>query len=74
MHKRMLKRYRRFKKRHKVLHILLVAIAVVMFWRGAWGILDTYFLPDNLLASYLASIFVAFVILYFDDFHLKELG
>lgn len=67
------KRYRRFKRKHKVLHILLVALAVVMFWRGVWGILDTYFFPGNTLASYLSSIVIAFVILYFDDFHLKEL-
>lgn len=68
-----IKRYRRFKKRHKVLHLLLVAFAVVMFWRGVWGILDAYFLPDNRLLSYLGSIALAFVVLYFDDFHLKEL-
>lgn len=68
-----IRRYRRFKKKHKVLHLLLVAFAVVMFWRGVWGILDTYFLPDNQLLSYLGSIALAFIVLYFDDFHLKEL-
>ncbi len=68
-----LKLYRRFKKRYKILHILIVATAVVMFWRGIWGILDTYLLPDNTLLSYTISVFVAFGILYFDDFHLKEL-
>lgn len=68
-----IQRYRRFKKKHKVLHILLVAFAVVMFWRGAWGILDAYFFPGNHLLSYLFSIIIAFIILYFDDFHLKEL-
>lgn len=68
-----LKRYRKFKRKYKVLHILLVALAVVMFWRGVWGILDTYLFPGNELASYLSSIIVAFLILYFDDFHLKEL-
>lgn len=67
------KGYRRFKRKHKVLHILLVASAVVMFWRGVWGILDTYFFPDQKVLSYLTSILIAFFILYFDDFHLKEL-
>lgn len=66
-------RYRKFKKKHKILHILLVAFAVVMFWRGAWGILDTYFFPGNHLVSYTISIALAFIILYFDDFHLSEL-
>ncbi len=66
-------RYRKFKRKHKLLHILLVAFAVVMFWWGAWGILDDYFLPENELARYLLAILIAFIVLYFDDFHLKEL-
>ncbi len=66
-------RYRKFKRKHKVFHILLVASAVIMFWRGVWGILDMYFFPGNPLASYVSSIVVAIAILYFDDFHLKEL-
>lgn len=69
-----MKIYRRFKKRHRVLHLLIAAIGIAMFWRGAWGILDTYFFPNNQLLSYVGSIFVAFLVLYFDDFHLKELA
>ncbi len=65
--------YRRFKTKHKLVHTLTTALAIVFFWRGAWGILDTYFLPNNHLLSHLISIGVAFLILYFDDFHLKEL-
>lgn len=65
--------YRRFKHKHKLIHILLVAIAVVMFWRGVWGLLDEYLLPDLPVVSYTLGIIVAFAILYFDDFHLKEL-
>lgn len=65
--------YRRFKTNHKVLHIFFAAIAIVFFWRGVWGLMDTYFFPDNPVISNTASVFVAFVILYFDDFHLKEL-
>lgn len=66
-------RYRKFKRKHKVLHILLVALAVIMFWRGVWGILDMYLFPNHHLVSYILSIVIAFFILYFDDFHLKEL-
>jgi hypothetical protein len=65
--------YRRFKKRNKVLHILLAAIAVVFFWRGTWGLIDIFFLPASPLFSNLISVAIAFIILYFDDFHLKEL-
>jgi hypothetical protein len=72
-HQRALRSYRRFKKRNKLIHILFAAIAVVFFWRGIWGLLDMFFLPTNPLVSNLISVVVAFVILYFDDFHLKEL-
>ena len=68
-----MKAYRKFKRKHKLFHLLLMAVAVVMFWRGVWGILDDYFLTSTPLLSYGLSIFIAFLILYFDDFHLKEL-
>lgn len=68
-----LKRYRKFKKKHKTAHIILVAIALVMLWRGIWGLLDIFLVPNNALLSYVLSILIAFIILYFDDFHLKEL-
>ncbi len=65
--------YRRFKKRNKTLHIFFAAVAVVFFWRGIWGLIDLFFLPANSLVSNIISVGIAFVILYFDDFHLKEL-
>ncbi len=67
------KGYRRFKRKYKFVHILVFATAVILFWRGVWGILDTYLFPDNILLSNLVSIGIAFVVLYLDDFHLKEL-
>lgn len=65
--------YRRFKKRHRVVHLLLISTAIVLFWRGVWVLLDTYLLPDQALMSSLVSIGAAFIILYLDGFHLKEL-
>jgi len=67
------KPYRRFKKKHRLVHIIIVAIAIVMLWRGVWGLLDTYLLPNNEVASYLVGALIALAILFFDDFHLKEL-
>ncbi len=66
-------RYRFFKRKHRAVHILFVAIAIVMFWKGVWSLLDAYLLPGNVLASNTILILVAFLILYLDDFHLKEL-
>jgi hypothetical protein len=68
-----MKRYRKFKRKHKLFHILLVSIAVVTFWWGVSGLLDLYFLDDHPYLSYFLGIFAAFLILFLDDFHLKEL-
>ena len=68
-----MKIYRQFKRKHRLLHILIVAIAIVMLWKGIWSLLDAYLFPGNVLAGNLLSILVAFFILYLDDFHLKEL-
>lgn len=65
--------YKKFKKKHRGIHLLLVAIAIVMFWRGVWDLLDEYLLPNWPLMSSVVSILVAFLVLYLDDFHLKEL-
>ncbi len=50
-----------------------MAIAIVMFWWGTWGLLDLYLPESDALAGYAIGIIVAFLILYIDDFHLKEL-
>lgn len=68
-----MKNYRKFKKKHKVFHIIIVSFAIVMLWRGVWGLLDYYFFNNSPVLSYILSVLIAFVVLYFDDFHLKEL-
>lgn len=65
--------YRKFKKKYRIAHILMVFFAIILFWRAVWGILDMYLFPDQKLLGYILSLGVAFAILYFDDFHLKEL-
>ena len=46
------------------MHILLIAIAVVLFWRGAWGLMDLYVFPENTLLSYITSLVLGLVILF----------
>jgi len=29
------------------LHAVMIATAVVFFWRGAWGLMDLYLIPSN---------------------------
>jgi hypothetical protein len=54
--------------------LFLVAAAIVMIWRGIWGLLDHYLFPDNPDMSHVVSILIGLVILLFDDFALTELG
>lgn len=67
-----------FKKKetfsHHFVTVLLTAIAVVFFWRGIWGLTDTFLFPENATLSYMVSIFVGLVILYVDDKRINELS
>lgn len=45
--------------------IIGVVFAIVLFWRGTWGLLDLYLFPDNMLLSYLISAAAGIIILYF---------
>ncbi len=42
---------------------LILGFAIVAFWRGAWGLMDVYLLPENPAASYGVSIFAGIIIL-----------
>ena len=41
---------------------LLAVVAVVMMWRGIWGLLDEYLLPKNPKLSNLISFLIGLVI------------
>lgn len=53
--------------------MFMVAIAVVMVWRGVWNFLDHYLFPDNFILSNVLSIAIGLLILYLPDQNLKEL-
>lgn len=63
----------RFRRRHPHLFFLLSGIAIIMFWRGVWGLLDAYLLPQYEILSLIVSICLGVLILYLDDFSLDEL-
>ena len=48
----------------EVTHVILTALAIIMFWRGIWGLMDTYLFPDNHVLSYVLSIIIGILILY----------
>jgi len=49
----------------RVIKTLLIASGVVLFWRGAWGLMDLYIHPNNPLLSYLISLGLGLGILSF---------
>jgi hypothetical protein len=44
-----------------------------MLWRGIWGLADLYLFPNSPTLSYLLSIVIGGLVLYLDDFSLKDL-
>jgi len=61
------------KAKHRHVYSILTGLGIIIFWRGIWGILDAYLLPGHQLLSYLISIMIGLLILYLNDFALKEL-
>jgi hypothetical protein len=47
----------------KILYTIIIAFAVVCFWRGCWGLMDLYLFPDNHFLSFSVSAFVGILIL-----------
>lgn len=56
-----------------LLFALLVALAVVSFWRGIWGLMDLYLYPNDLLLSFAISSIIGIIILYSIKNHLDHL-
>ena len=47
----------------KTLKVLLIAFAIIAFWRGIWGLMDVYVFPNKLWLSYLISIIIGIAII-----------
>lgn len=52
-----------FLDRHINLRTVIVALTVVMFWRGAWGLMDLYLFPENEGLSFIASLVMSLLLL-----------
>lgn len=63
----------RLKAQHPNLNALVIVFAIVMLWRGVWGLLDTYLFPGSPTLSYLVCIGLGAVILYLDNFSIDNL-
>jgi len=69
----MFKKTKNFKTRHQILFALIIGFAVVSFWRGTWGILDMYLLPNNYELSSWISMISGLIVLSITHYVVKEL-
>ena len=69
----MFKKISQMKSKHQILFAILIAFAVVSFWRGIWGLMDEYLFPDNYQLSLWISLVLGIVILIITNYATKEL-
>tara|TARA_Y100000310_G_C20234643_1_gene601863 strand:- start:397 stop:606 length:210 start_codon:yes stop_codon:yes gene_type:complete len=66
-------KFSKLKTHHQIFFTLIVGIAVIAFWRGAWGLMDIYILPNNDIASMTFSLIAGLVVLATTHYAVKEL-
>lgn len=54
-------------------YVVIIAIAIIMFWYGMFGLLNTFLFPDNKVLSYSVALCVGLFVLFVNDFKLDEL-
>lgn len=65
---------RKFSRRKpSIPKVIAVATAVVLFWRGAWGLMDIYLFPEHPPLSFVCSLLIGLAILYATRYLEKEL-
>ena len=69
----MLNAFKKLETNHQKLFALIIGVAVIMFWHGIWGLLDVYFLPNDVGLSLVLSAVIGLVILAACDVVIKEL-
>lgn len=61
------------KRKRSPFFVILVATAVVFFWRGAWGLMDMFIFPNNQFLSFTTSLIAGIVILVITHMLVDEL-
>lgn len=59
----MIKKLSNLKKHHQLVFSSIVLSGVVCLWRGIWGLLDIYLIPENLSLSFTLSVIMGAVII-----------
>lgn len=65
--------FHKLEAKHKVLYAIFIGSAVVLFWRGIWGLADEVLFPENYLLSSLVSILLGLFILGVSHSIIQEL-
>ena len=65
--------WRRLELKHQAFFAIVIAVAVISFWRGVWGLMDVHVIPDNRDLSYIVSILIGLAILGFTHYVMEEL-
>lgn len=61
------------KPRHQIFFALLIAFAVISFWRGVWGLMDEYLFPKDYQLSLWVSLVLGVLILIITNYATREL-
>jgi hypothetical protein len=64
----------RLERRHKIIFSLVIAIAIILFWRGIWNLADEYLIPEDFVFSNLLSIILALAILGASEYLIRYLA
>jgi len=57
----------------RTIYTIIIAFAIVCFWRGIWGLMDEYLFPNNFVLSHSISIFIGILILLLTKNLIKHL-
>jgi len=66
--------FKKFIEKYPLLDSIIVAIAIIMLWRGVWGLMDLYLFPNQPWLSYTIGGVIGLLLLFLDDFKLTEIG
>ena len=69
----MFKKISKMKFHHQSLFAIIIAFAVISFWRGVWGLMDEYLFPENYQLSLWISLVLGVGILIGTHYITKEL-
>lgn len=62
------------KRKNNFFKVMLIGTSVVLFWRGAWGLMDLYLFPNNQFISYTFSLVLGIAVLVYTKELVDELS